>query len=491
MKQLKADIVVVSAGTAGLTAVVAAAELGAKVIAFEKAAVAGGAARMGMGPFAIESRLQYQNNVSLTREEAFRIFMDYTHWRVDARLVSDYINKSASTIEWLEKMGVEFIDAKAWWRGSYPTFHSIKGPSGRPGAGAGAAMTNALAQRAQELGAQIILETPVKKILKEKGRIVGVIAEDKDGETIQAKAKAVIIATGGFGDNTEMIKKYVGFEWGKDIFSMRIPGITGDGIRMAWEAGAAQDEMYMDLTCGIPGPAAGAPPTPGVISGLGAFHAPNLMVNLQGERFINEEIMVNATFVGNALVRQKNRCGFMIFDGAAKKYYEEKGLGYESVFGPSTKFDIDADIKKAIEQGHQNIFMANSLEELASKTGIDLAGLQKTVAGYNKACETGHDKILRKKAKYLKPVKQPKFYAGRYLPSGYGTRGGIKINYKTEVMTQDNEVIPGLYAAGVDANAIHGDTYMILFPGGGMGFALNSGRIAGENAAEYVKSLGK
>lgn len=155
------------------------------------------------------------------------------------------------------------------------------------------------------------------------------------------------------------------------------------------------------------------------------------------------------------------------------------------------KLDIDADTKKAIEEGHKNKFVANSLEELASKTGINLDGLQKTVDEYNKACKAGRDEIFHKKPKYLRTIKQPPFYVGRYFPTGYGTRGGIKINYKTEVLTRDLEVIPGLYAAGVDANALHGDTYVMLLPGGGMGFALNSGRIAGENAVEYIKSLAK
>jgi fumarate reductase flavoprotein subunit len=487
MKQVETDVAVVGTGVSGLPAAVMAAERGARVIAFEKAATTGGAGNMGMGPFAVESRLQRAKNIILTREEAFKLFMDYTHWRVDARLVSDYINKSASTIDWLEHMGVEFVEPSAYFFGGNFTCHLIKGPSGSPGPGAGAAMIKCLTERAKELGVKIYLETPAKKILKEGGQIVGVVAEDKAGETIQAKAKAVIIGSGGFGNDIDMIKKYVGFEWGHDLFSMRIPAASGDGIRMAWEVGAAADEMYMDLTCGIPGPAAGG--LPAMVPGFDAFRQPNLTVNLQGERFMNEEVMANHTYTGNALSRQKNRCGFIIFDEAAKRYYEAEYNS--STSSPSVKLDIDADTKKAIEQGHKNKFVANSLEELASKTGINLGGLQKTEAEYNKACDTGRDEIFHKKPKYLRPVKQPPFYAGRYFPAGYGTRGGIKINYKTEVLTRNLEVIPGLYAAGVDANALHGDTYVMLLPGGGMGFALNSGRIAGENATEYVKTIAK
>jgi fumarate reductase flavoprotein subunit len=412
--------------------------------------------------------------------------MDYTHWRVDARLVKAYIDKSASTIAWLEKMGVEFVDLEAYFPGANFTWHLIKSGTGRPGPTASATMMRILTDRAKELGAQIFLQTPVKKILKEKGRIVGMMAEDKDGETIQTNAKAVIIATGGFGDNPEWIKKYTGYEWGRDIFSFRIPGLAGEGIRMAWEVGAAASEMNMEIIYQMPG-------IQDVFFELSAiFRQPNLMVNLLGERFINEELLGNPTFTGNAIARQKNRCAFVIFDEAARKYYEENGLDSVWSVVPVEKIvNFDGELKRALEQGHENVFVADSLEELASKTGINPDGLRETVDEYNKTCEQGYDDVLNKSHRYLKPVKQPKFYAGRFFPGAYGSLGGIKINHKTEVLTKDFEVIPGLYAAGVDACSIYGDSYVFVLPGNTMGFALNSGRIAGENAAKYVKSLGK
>ncbi|NLY39525.1 MAG: FAD-binding protein, partial [Firmicutes bacterium] len=107
----------------------------------------------------------------------------------------------------------------------------------------------------------------------------------------------------------------------------------------------------------------------------------------------------------------------------------------------------------------------------------------------NEACETGRDKVFYKSPRYLRPIRKPKFFAGKYYPSAYGSLGGIKVNHRLEVLTEDYEIIPGLYAAGVDANAIYGDTYVFILPGNTMGFALNSGRMAGENAADYVASL--
>jgi len=492
MKQLQADVVVVAGGTAGLAAAVAAAEKGAGVMVFEKASTTGGTGNMGNGFLAVESRRQRRKQIALTREEAFKIFMDYTHWRVDARLVSAYINKSASTIDWLEEMGVEFGEPVAYFAGSNFTWHLIKSATARPGGeGAAATMMRILTERARQLGVKILLKTPARKILKEGGRIVGVMAEDESGEEIRATAKAVIIATGGFGDNPEWIKKYTEYEWGRDLFSFRIPGLVGDGIRMAWEVGAAAEGMTIELTYGVP--------SGGMSAGGRQFGAvlrqPNLMVNLFGERFMNEGIMGNTTFTGNAISRQKNRCAFIILDEATKRHYEEDGL--DIIPGPLTLSsadpekisNLDDELKQAFAQKNENIFAADSLEELAQKTGINPDALRKTVAEYNKACETGRDEIFHKNARYLRPVKQPKFYAGRYFPTGYGSLGGIKINHRTEVVTKNHEAIPGLYAAGTDACAIYADSYVFVLPGNTMGFALNSGRMAGENAAEYSKSL--
>ncbi len=485
MKQLEADVVVVAAGAAGLAAAVAAAETGTEVIAFEKAATTGGAGNMGMGPFAVESRLQRMKQIGLTKEKAFKIFMDYTHWRVDARLVKAYIDKSASTIDWLEKMGVEFIEPAAYFPESNFTWHLVKPPSGKPGPQASGTMMKALTERAKELGVKVFLETPAKKILKTGGRIVGVLAEDKFGETIQANAKAVIIATGGFGDNPSMLKKYTGYEHGRDLFSIRVPGLVGDGIRMAWEVGAADTEMNIEMTYGMPGR------TAQFVAIAAVCRQPNLMVNLLGDRFFNEELLGNTTFTGNAIAQQKNRCAFVIFDEAIKKYYEENGLDTIGSVHPVTEIrNLDDELNKALAQGYENIFVTDSLEELARKTGINPERLLKTVEEYNRACET-RDELFYKSYKYLKAIKQPKFYAGRFFPSGYGSLGGIKINYKTEVLTKEYNVISGLYAAGTDACTIYGDSYVFILPGNTMGFALNSGRIAGENASAYVKSIDK
>jgi fumarate reductase flavoprotein subunit len=478
MDRLEADVIVIAGGTAGLAASIAAAESDAKVIVFEKASTTGGTGSMGMGPLGVESRLQRLNEMGPSRDEAFKVFMDYTHWQVDARLVRAYIDKAATTIDWLEKMGVEFLEPRPYFPGGWPTWHIVK-PGGE---GCASHMTRIMTQRAKEMGVRILLRTPVKKILKEGDKIVGVMAEDdQSGETVHANAKAVIVATGGFGDNLEWIKRYTGYEWGRDLQSFRIPGLVGDGIRMAWEVGAAPTEMRMELIYLMPGEL-----DPELAE---TFRQPHLLVNLFGERFMNEEIMLNPAFTGNAISRQKNRSAFLIFDENIKKHMESVGFdSFHEVF-PFTKVrDLNGLMGSAFKVGYKEVFVADSLEELAGKTGIDFDGLKRTVEEYNGFCDKGFDPIFNKSAKLLRPVKRPKYYAGKFLPGAYGSLGGIKINYKTEVVDKNWKKIRGLYVAGTDACSIYGDTYVFILPGNTMGFALNSGRIAGENAAEYAKA---
>jgi fumarate reductase flavoprotein subunit len=482
MSKIEADVIVVAAGASGLAAAVAAAQEGAKVVAFEKGATTGGTGNMGMGPFGVESRLQKLKQMGPTRDEAFRIFMEHTHWRVDAQLVRAYIDKSATTIAWLESLGVEFVEPATYFPGGQFTWHLVKPATGHPGPMSSATMMKVLTEKAKELGVKILLQTPVKKILKSGGRITGVIAEDRAGDPVEASAQAVVVATGGFGDNPEMIRKYTGYEWGKDLFSFRIPGMVGEGIRMAWEIGAAPTEMSMELIYGMPGEW-----DPRLHE---TFRQPHLLVNLLGERFMNEAVMPNTTYTGNAIAHQKKRSAFLIFDESIKRHMETVGYDEVSVVFPFTKVEsLDALLKDAFAKGYKDLFVADSLEELAARTGIDVARFRNTVEEYNGFGDRGFDPIFNKDHKLLRPLREPPFYAARHLPSAYGSLGGIKINHRTEVLTKEWEAIPGLYAAGTDACTIYGDSYVFVLPGNTMGFALNTGRIAGENAAEYARSF--
>lgn len=482
MKEITCDVVVIAAGPAGLAAAISAAESDMSVVVFEKSMNTGGAANMGMGPLGLGTSVQRKELSTVDKNKAFDMFMNYTHWRVDANLVRKYFDKSADTIEWLQDMGVEFYKASKYFPGSEPTWHIVKPESGNPGPRAAATMIKRMTERAVELGVQFYFETPAKELIKADDKITGVIAETKDGDEIKANCKSAIIATGGFGDNSDMIKEYTGYECGKDYFGFRIPGLVGDGIKMAWNAGAGKSDINIEMVVTLPGE--------NVTSSIhAAFNQPNLLVNLQGERFFNEEHFENSTYAGNAINLQKDRCAFMIIDESIKRQYLKRGVDVVSMVLNQENIDgFDDHMQTAISQGNPYLFAADTIEELAEKTGINCDNLLDTIDDYNDACEA-RDEAFGKKSEYMRPVRKGKFYAAKFFPGAYGSLGGIKINHKTEVVTQDFEVLEGLYAAGTDTCTIYGDSYMFLLPGNTMGYALNSGRMAGENASDYVNSL--
>ena len=429
--------------------------------------------------FAVESEMQRERYITYSRDEAFKNIMEYNHWRANPRLVRAFVDQSGDTISWLQKYGVEFYEAGINMPNAPRCYHPVKDK--------GASVVKALATTAKEKGVTIKPATPVKKLLRDYERITGVIAEEEDQE-ITVAAKAVIIASGGYANNKEMIKKYSGFDLDVNLFSMGNTGKTGDGILMAWEAGAAEEGIgaLELLRAGPVGP--GFEPKNAVEM---AATQPDLWVNPQGERFCDEGIAFYDTSHGNANARyKKDGYTFSIFDDSIKHRLLEIGidrqLGWENLPG-TIPAGIDTIIDASQEQGSADIFVANSVEELAVKIGCDPAVLKVTVDEYNYFCDKNHDEVFAKDPKYLRPLKGPKFYAVKLRTVFLGTLGGIKINHRTEVLDKKEKVIPGLYAAGFDAGGAYGDSYCINVASGMCaGFATNTGRIAGKNALKYI-----
>lgn len=487
MKKIETDVLVVAVGLSGLAACIAAAENGAKVVAFEKANTTGGAANMGMGPLGVGSSVQKNQMISLTPGEAFRKHMFFTHYRVDARLVRDYYFKSGDTIDWLMEMGVEFFGVqrafsapeatRAYSDGEF-TWHVVKPEGGgHPGPRSATTMIKKMTERAVELGVEIMLETPVVKVIMEDGKAVGVLAKDKNGEDIEARGSSVILATGGFGDNPKMILEQTGYEFGNTIFNFAIPGMKGDGINMAWEAGAGRVQPTMELMYQLPD-------NMNHFILDGAFRQPCLWVNRNGQRFMPEDQIANTTFTGNAITAQPGSVAFSIFDSKMLKKYKKKGPDIISHVHPHDLFDhFDEQWEKDLEAGYEPVAQGDTIEELAQKAGIDVEGLLAQVEEYNDMCAEGWDELFEKDRQYLQPIEKGPFYCCRQNVGAYGSLGGVLINHKTEVMNQESKVIPGLYCVGTDACNIYGDSYPFILPGNTMGFCLNSGRIAGENAA--------
>lgn len=498
--KMEADVVVIGGGASGITAAVAAAEKDSSVIVLEKGSTTGGAANMGMGFFAIESKYQKAQMVDLTKEDAFRFFMEYTHWRVDARLVRRYIEQSASTIDWIETMGVSFLGVYKYFEKSKQTWHVVKTQgSNVPAERAAGNMFRALTERAEELGVEICYQTKANKIIMKDGHVVGVEITNSDGAITNIECSCVIVATGGFGDSPKMIKDYMGYEWGKDLHSFRIPGVEGEGLRMMWEVGAGKNEPVMELTYTTPG-------ITDVYKTLSeTMRQPGLMVNLDGMRFINEEIMNNTVFTGNSVSRQKERVSFTIIDDSILEEYRKTGLDYITFHhNIKTIEKWDKELENYLSGSNEeasglsmlhndeqkkpnNLFVADTIEELCKKTGISLKGLKETIVDYNEFA-VSEDSQFFKQHKFVKPFKGGKLYAAKHYPAGYGSLGGVMVNDNMEVLTPEGNKIPGLYSCGTDACGIFGDSYCFYLPGNTMGFAVNSGRIAGYEAIDYIDS---
>ncbi|HSW39946.1 MAG TPA: FAD-dependent oxidoreductase [Acidobacteriota bacterium] len=468
----EADVVVVGSGAAGLAAALTAAEGGAKVVVFEKQRSAGGTSNFFEGMFAVESDMQREQYIEYSRDQAFKNIMEYSHWRANPRLVRAIVNESGPTIAWLRRQGVEFSGVTINMPNSPRTYHIVKG--------AGAAVVKTLVTKAKEKGVDLRLGAPVKRIIKEGGRVSGVMVEAEEGD-IRVNAKAVVIASGGYANNREWIKKYTGFDLGTNLLPVGNVDKFGDGIRMAWEAGAAEEgigvlELYR------------AGPITTELGGQVEWPTvqPDLWVNPRGERFCDESIAFYDTAVGNANARYKEGYTYSLFDDSIKRHYMEKGIDKSvNVLTPpgSKPLNFDRELEILFERGNTDVTVADSVEGLAGKLGMDAAVLKATVEEYNRFCGERHDALFAKDSRYLRPLRGPKFYAVKAHTVFLGTMGGIRINQSAEVVDKKENVIPGLYAAGFDAGGMYGDSYHVsVGSGSSVGFAFNSGRIAGKSA---------
>jgi len=323
-------------------------------------------------------------------------------------------------------------------------------------------------------------------LIKSGDRIAGVIVEEND-EDVQVATKVVVIASGGYANNKEWIKKYSGFDLDVNLIPVGNVDKTGDGIRMAFEVGAAEEGLGV-LELVRAGPV-------GTEFAMGshlenAAVQPDLWVNNKGERFCDESVGFDDAYVGNANARQPGDCTYSIFDTSIKQELIERGTtkAMAMEFPPGSRTtELDRELEAAKKNQSTEVFEADSVEELAGKIAVDAAGLKATVDEYNGFCEKGHDDLFAKNPKYLRPIKGPKFYAIRARTVFLGTLGGIKVNHNLEVIDKKDKVIPGLYAAGYDAGGMYGDSYSIGNSSGlSSSFATNSGRIAAKNALKYI-----
>jgi len=467
---LVADVVVIGGG-AGLAAAIAAAEKGMKVILLERLKKTGGNAALAVGFLAAESPVQKRLKIDATKEHLFKASMDYARWLTNPRIVKACIDKSGDTVQWLENMGLTFEDVPFCYHNQSPRiYHVITGH--------GHKLIHTMGKRCEELGVKILCSTTGKKIsINGNGEVTGVIAKQKE-KAISIKAKTAVIATGGYSGDKRLMKKY----YPHYTKTLRLYGIPckGDGLRMALEAGAATEGLGAVIAMGP------------LFEGSNYVHVVSMenntvWVNKSGERFINEDVIPSAS--SNPLNMQPDKVSFTLFDSKIKQGFINDGIikAVEPVPYPAGTRMKDLDNKLEREESRGTIKKSRSWKEIAKWIGADPDTLDNTITEYNRYCDRGWDDEFYKNRRFLQPLETPPFYALRCTQAHHGTIGGIKINHHMEVVNANNKRIPGLYASGNDAGGWVAGTYPHHLTGTALSFALNSARIAGENAAGYIK----
>jgi fumarate reductase flavoprotein subunit len=463
------DVAVIGSG-GGLAAAVAAAEKGARVIVLEKRKVLGGNTALARALLAAESPVQRRLRIDARKEDLFKTSMSFSHWKINPEIIRAFINKSGDTIGWLEKQGVKFLDVPNAFFNQVPRIYHL--PDGY-----GAALTRSLAEKCKEHGVTLLTDTQAKQILITRGKGVSGVLARSANKDVTIRAKSVIVATGGYSGNKQLLKRYCP-QYTEDAHVHGVP-MMGDGILMARKAGAASEGLGTLLSMG--------PFYTGTLQGgIVSVEANTIWVNSRGDRFADESSHI-ASETANALDRQPGKISFTLFDETIKRSFIEDGIirGHHRAYPPGTKMvDIDKHLKKDIQEGHVKV--GSSWKAIAEWIGAEPERLKRTIEVYNHSCRGGFDDLFYKDRRYLQPLLKPPYYAQMCHQAFHGTTGGIKINERMEVLDENEAVIPGLFAAGNDTGGWASDTYNYVLTGTAFAYAINSGRIAGENAAEYV-----
>jgi fumarate reductase flavoprotein subunit len=398
-------------------------------------------------------------------------------------------------MKWLEDKGVEWGGILAHFPGQLPRAHHYAVNANTTGA----SIINCLLKFCNDSGVQILKQTRGRELLKDgEGNISGVVAETKDGE-ITINAKSAIIATGGLYGNEELIQKTIPYPLTyeeKEFIPWGLPH-PGDGLQMAVDAGAARDgrilyEMHAPIFFG----------ELRLLAYIVPLKHKAIWVNKNGERFADETIADLFAESANAMVRQPGKLAYCLFDQSIKKEIMEEGFSeFELAVGvmlpggvPKNKGnpellaeEFEKDLENEQEKGFAKI--GNSWSEIAEYIGTDPATLEATIKEYNACCDKGHDDIFAKDREVLLPLRTPPFYAMKIGACINTVHGDIRCNHHMQVLNEQDAVIGGLYAAGVDTGGADWGTYNTHFTGHSFGFSINSGRIAGESAAQQL--LGK
>lgn len=459
---------------------------------------------MAQGMFSCESPVQKRNgDKMLSADECFTYHMDMTNCEPDGRLVRKWMKNTGKVVGWLEDyVGVRFIEAAPWSTG-LPAYHMTAKPTGNE-------IVNCLVKKCVELGVELVNRVRARHLMTDdKGQVCGVQAESSSGEEWIIHAKKVILATGSISANKELIKRFYGED---DLSNVRImadvPHNTGDGLIMAEEIGADHTEIG-NLYIGPHN----HPSNPRTALLLRRPHT--IKVNLNGERFVNEDHIITRYWGWTqavAINRQPKKMCFGIIDSSLLRYWLEHkqnyypvemihGTGHTNIkddYGKEDAQSLDRDhatkwldhivddIDKEIAAGR--IFKCDSYAEMAQAIGCSEDSIQKTIKDYNRYCEQGYDDEFLKDPDYLFPLTEFPMYV-MVGKQGIDTPiGGLRIDHNQRVVTPDVKPIPSLYGCGILTGGWMGRNYG--FFGSEMSYVTYSGYAAGENAAREILAEG-
>ncbi len=444
---LECDVVIVGAGGAGLTAAVRATQAGAKVLVLEKMPFVGGNSLKASGGMNCAGT-KFQEAAGITDsgvQEFIEDTMNGGHDMNDLALVTTMAENSAEAVNWLESIGAPLPKVAATGGTVHKYLHSPE-----DGSPVGAYVVARLSEEAAKQGIGIMLNTTATEILMADGAAVGVKAEDAE-HVYTINAGAVILATGGFGANFELMCSFNPSL--ANAVTTNHPGATGDGILMAEAVGAAtvdMDQIQLHPTV--------YQATSMLVSekmrSLGA-----ILVNHEGKRFTND--LATRDAVSAAELQQTGGYAWIIFD--------------------QNLVDHNKSAAQYIEQGMA--VTGSTYGELARAMDVDEAAFTETMNTWNRAVAEGEDKEFGRNNGMDADLSTAPFYAIQIAPGIHHTMGGIRIDPSARVISTEGSVIPGLYAAGETTGGVHGGNRI---GGNAVCDFVVFGRIAGLNAAEYA-----
>ncbi|MDO4297756.1 MAG: FAD-dependent oxidoreductase [Lachnospiraceae bacterium] len=468
---LEADLVIIGGGGAGMTACIRAEELGLSTILLEKMSFMGGAISISGGNQVVMGS-ELQKNAGVTDDSVESMVEDFMANGADLNvpeLLTLYAENVGATSDWLQENGITF-DTESGLHQLAEYAHDRELAYTGSGAGAAEAMRNAIA----ETDAQVLLSTRAEElIVDENGAVTGVKASSDD-TAYTIHAKAVLMATGGYGNNKDLLSE----EMQTALYYGPVSS-TGDGIVMATAEGIDADTRLMEYGKRYPN---GVEVSEGIAkSTIGGnivgWTMSAILVNKEGNRVVNEKAS-NRTILETELEQTDGEL-FLLMDEETFSVWKTK-LGGAGISEEDIDGYLEANGTAAPVFAH-----GETLEEAAAAAGVDAANLTATVERYNGFVQSGTDEDFGRSAEYMTmEIGDGPYYLVEQKPRFATTMGGLVVDTALEVMNTSGEAISGLYAAGEVVGGVMGDDSP---SGANNGWAVTSGKLAAENIAAAIQ----